>query len=79
MMEVWLLSGGDFSNHFVANISSERRKIIAQRCSREGVSRIIFIESICNDPAVVEANIRETKVTSPEYVTINVLIVIYVV
>jgi broad specificity phosphatase PhoE len=49
------------------NISAERRKIIAQRCTREGVSKIIFIESICDDPAVIEANIRETKLTSPDY------------
>jgi len=33
----------------------------------EGVNKIIFIESICNDPAIIEANIRETKMSSPDY------------
>ena len=28
---------------------------------------VVFVESICNDPAIVEANVRETKLRSPDY------------
>src|SRR5262249_54090156 len=30
--------------------------------------RVLFIESICSDPRVVEANVRDTKRLSPDYV-----------
>jgi len=29
---------------------------------------VVWIESICNDQAIVEANVRETKLTSPDYI-----------
>eukprot|EP00026_Physarum_polycephalum_P005816 Phypoly_transcript_05854.p1 GENE.Phypoly_transcript_05854~~Phypoly_transcript_05854.p1 ORF type:complete len:528 (+),score=82.87 Phypoly_transcript_05854:272-1855(+) len=63
----FLNGGGIVGIYDAANISSERRKIITQRCTREGINKIIFLESICDDPAVIEALIRETKLSSPDY------------
>jgi len=63
----FLNSGGMVGIYDAANISAERRRIVAQRCTSEGVNKIIFVESICDDPAVIEANIRETKLSSPDY------------
>eukprot|EP01113_Clastostelium_recurvatum_P036686 TRINITY_DN5271_c0_g1_i3.p1 TRINITY_DN5271_c0_g1~~TRINITY_DN5271_c0_g1_i3.p1 ORF type:complete len:349 (-),score=87.18 TRINITY_DN5271_c0_g1_i3:35-1081(-) len=37
------------------------------RCSREGISKVIFIESLCDSAEIIEANIRETKLRSPDY------------
>ena len=32
---------------------------------------LVFIESICDDPAVIDANVRETKLTMPDYAGID--------
>ena len=29
--------------------------------------KLFFVESICDDPKIIEANILEVKVTSPDY------------
>jgi broad specificity phosphatase PhoE/shikimate kinase len=63
----FLNGGGIVGIYDAANISSERRKLISQRCTREGITKIIFLESICDDPAVIESLIRETKLSSPDY------------
>jgi broad specificity phosphatase PhoE len=49
------------------NTTRERRSAIQKRCLAAG-HQVVFIESICNDPAIVEANIRENKLRSPDYV-----------
>jgi 6-phosphofructo-2-kinase/fructose-2,6-biphosphatase 2 len=33
--------------------------------------KLFFVESICEDPSIVEANIREVKVHSPDYTDMN--------
>ncbi len=30
--------------------------------------QVFFIESICDDPKIIEANIKTVKLTSPDYV-----------
>jgi hypothetical protein len=55
------------------NSTRERRSMILKRCEQENV-QVVFVESICTDPALVEKNIRETKLTSPEYVEEIILI-----
>lgn len=64
----FLNGGGIVGIYDAANISSERRKLITQRCTREGITKIIFLESICDDAGVIEALIRETKLSSPDYI-----------
>ncbi len=48
------------------NSTRERRRIVRDRCKKAGMP-LVFIESICNDPAVIDANVRETKISSPDY------------
>jgi broad specificity phosphatase PhoE len=48
------------------NTTRERRDAVRERCVAAG-HQVVFIESICNDPAIVEANIRENKLRSPDY------------
>ena len=39
---------------------------VMDRCARHNID-FVFIESICNDQAIIDANIRETKLRSPDY------------
>lgn len=48
------------------NSTRDRRQSLKLECERSGVS-IMFIESICTDPSVVLENIREVKLSSPDY------------
>lgn len=40
------------------------RDIVLERFPR---ARLIFIESVCHDEAIIRSNIRETKLNSPDY------------
>jgi len=40
--------------------------MIIDRCTQENVE-VVFIESVCSDPAIVERNVLETKLSSPDY------------
>ncbi len=65
-MMQWFRSGGEVAIYDATNSTRARRKQIQERCTREGVN-VIFVESIC-DEATVEANVRATKLDSPDYV-----------
>lgn len=62
----WLAGGGQIGIYDATNGTVMRRARVRERCERAGVS-VLFVELVTNDTAVVEANIRETKVTSPDY------------
>ena len=49
------------------NTTRERRRYLYQRVVVEKGFKLFFVESICNDPEIIEANILEVKVTSPDY------------
>ncbi|ORX95444.1 bifunctional 6-phosphofructo-2-kinase/fructose-2,6-bisphosphate 2-phosphatase [Basidiobolus meristosporus CBS 931.73] len=48
------------------NSDKERRSMVVNKCRRDGVD-VLFIESICEDPAVIISNIMEVKLLSPDY------------
>ncbi len=58
--------GGDIVIYDATNNTRERRDLVRARCEAAGME-VVFVESICNDPALVEANIRSTKSRSPDY------------
>jgi broad specificity phosphatase PhoE/predicted kinase len=62
----FLETGGDIGIYDATNNTRERRALVRARCTARGVA-IVYVESICNDPAVVEVNIRVTKARSPDY------------
>eukprot|EP01119_Soliformovum_irregulare_P018755 TRINITY_DN5808_c0_g1_i1.p1 TRINITY_DN5808_c0_g1~~TRINITY_DN5808_c0_g1_i1.p1 ORF type:complete len:342 (-),score=93.52 TRINITY_DN5808_c0_g1_i1:71-1096(-) len=62
----WLNKGGNVAIYDATNTTRERRAMLEKRCNRENV-QIVFVESICNDPAIVERNVKETKLSSPDY------------
>ncbi|VDD95979.1 unnamed protein product [Enterobius vermicularis] len=49
-------------------LSSEEGEVaFCQRENRDPAFRIFFIESICDDPEIINANITEVKINSPDY------------
>ncbi|GAA5951825.1 hypothetical protein JCM3765_003128 [Sporobolomyces pararoseus] len=64
----WLKNGGNVGIHDATNSTRARRKLLADRVSKEPGLKLIFIESLCTDPQVIAANIA-VKVASgdPDY------------
>ncbi|UTT92439.1 hypothetical protein NDA17_003667 [Ustilago hordei] len=64
----WLKRGGNVGIHDATNSTSARRKEIADRIAKEPDLKLVFLESICTDPKVIDANIA-VKVSSgdPDY------------
>lgn len=48
------------------NSTKERREMILNQCQNEGI-KVMFIESICDDQQIILNNIKEVKLTSPDY------------
>ncbi len=63
----WLSEGGRIGIYDATNSTRDRRAILRARCEQEGV-RVVFVETLCNDPHVIDRNVRETKLHSPDYV-----------
>jgi len=65
-MLAWLDDPGEVGIYDATNSTHVRRAWVRERCEQAGC-RVLFVESICDDPAVLEHNIRETKLRSPDY------------
>ncbi|KAG8978634.1 hypothetical protein FRC05_009906 [Tulasnella sp. 425] len=48
------------------NGTKKSRNEVAERFEREGI-HVIFLESSCDNPDIVDANIRSVKISSPDY------------
>ena len=59
----FLLKGGDVGLFDATNSNIERRNYIARRCAYAGFN-VLFLESICDDPVLIEKNC-EMKLNSP--------------
>ncbi|KZT56982.1 bifunctional 6-phosphofructo-2-kinase/fructose-2,6-bisphosphate 2-phosphatase [Calocera cornea HHB12733] len=64
----WLRAGGNIGIHDATNSTRDRRSKIAARVAQEPGIELIFLESLCDDPEVIAANVA-LKVTSgdPDY------------
>ena len=62
----WLHSGGQVAIYDAANTTEARRRELVAMLTEAKV-QVIFMEAICDRADVVEANIREVKITSPDY------------
>lgn len=62
----FLQDGGQVGIYDATNTTVERRKFVFERCTSRGY-QVVFIESVCEDQSLIEANIRETKLRSPDY------------
>jgi broad specificity phosphatase PhoE/predicted kinase len=62
----WLVADGDVAIYDATNTTRERRALVSKHCEEHGV-RHLFVETVCDDPEIIEDNIRATKVGSPDY------------
>lgn len=53
------------------NSTMERRRMIRDIVVHKKGFKLFFVESICDDPTIIEQNIMEVKVSSPDYTNIN--------
>src|SRR5437867_304766 len=56
----WFETGGEVGIYDATNAERGRRDIIRDRCEADGVS-VLFVETMCNDPRIIDANIRRNK------------------
>lgn len=62
----WFGRGGLVGIYDATNSTKKRRKIVKDRLESVGV-RVLFLESLCSDQSIIEKNILETKLHSPDY------------
>ncbi|KAK0543199.1 hypothetical protein OC846_006500 [Tilletia horrida] len=58
--------GGQVVIYDANNSTQRRRYAIRERFGKMGVS-VMFMESICTDQSIVDANVRSVKISSPDY------------
>lgn len=64
----WLDNGeGEVAVYDATNTTKERRKLIYDEVVGKCGYKLFFVESICDDPSIIEANVREVKIHSPDY------------
>ena len=62
----WFKKGGEVGIYDATNAERSRRDIIREACSAAGV-QLLFVETIIDDPAVVDANVRRNKIGLADY------------
>ena len=66
-MIAWLKqSGHQIGIYDASNIEASRRRHVYDRLRREGI-QVLFVETICDRPEIINVNIRDIKLTSPDY------------
>ncbi|KAB7498449.1 6-phosphofructo-2-kinase/fructose-2,6-bisphosphatase 1 [Armadillidium nasatum] len=63
----FLQSGGMVAVYDATNTTVERRQLIHHVVVERMGYKLFFIESLCNDPKLIETNITECKLTNPDY------------
>jgi broad specificity phosphatase PhoE/predicted kinase len=66
----WMAAGGEIGIYDATNSTRDRRETVARRLEAQGIS-VLYVESICHDQATIDANVRETKLRSPDYLGIE--------
>jgi broad specificity phosphatase PhoE len=66
-MLAWLRTGGRVALYDATNSTRERRARVRAACAAAGVE-VLHIEISATDPAIIDHNIREVKLDSPDYV-----------
>ncbi|KAF9110384.1 hypothetical protein BGX27_006436 [Mortierella sp. AM989] len=66
-MILWFARGGQVGILDGSNTTEERRRELVDKFKAAGI-HYLFIESICNNPQIINANIQSVKMSSPDYV-----------
>ncbi|CAK9164182.1 unnamed protein product [Ilex paraguariensis] len=64
-MIAWMQEGGQVGIFDATNSTKQRRNMLMKMA--EGKCKIIFLETLCNDPQIIERNIRLKIQQSPDY------------
>ncbi|XP_044732690.1 6-phosphofructo-2-kinase/fructose-2,6-bisphosphatase-like isoform X2 [Chrysoperla carnea] len=67
----WLKNGGEVAVFDATNSTMDRRKMIHNIVVEKMGYKLFFVESVCDDPSIIEQNIMEVKVSSPDYYNMN--------
>lgn len=67
----WLENGGEVAVFDATNSTYDRRKMIHSIVVEKMGFKLFFVESICDDPEIIEQNIMEVKISSPDYTNMN--------
>ncbi|KAM3957124.1 6-phosphofructo-2-kinase/fructose-2,6-biphosphatase isoform 3-T3 [Aphomia sociella] len=67
----WLVKGGEVAVFDATNSTLDRRRMIRDIVVHKMGFKLFFVESICDDPTIIEQNIMEVKVSSPDYTNIQ--------
>lgn len=70
LQDFLLREGGQAAVFDATNSTVERRKLILDHCIPQCI-KVFFIESICDDPELINENIKAVKLSSPDYAGIN--------
>lgn len=62
----WFGRGGLVGIYDATNSTKKRRNMVKERLGAAGI-RVLFLESICTDRSIVDKNVLETKLHSPDY------------
>ncbi|MDH5676383.1 MAG: 6-phosphofructo-2-kinase/fructose-2,6-bisphosphatase [Myxococcales bacterium] len=65
-LQQWLRRDGDVAIYDATNSTVERRAMVRERCTLAGFD-VLYLEIFCEDEAQIDATVRETKLTSPDY------------
>ena len=66
----WMDGGGDVAIYDATNSTRKRRDWVFSRLQEKGLE-CAFVENLCFDQSIVEANIAQTKLGSPDYAGIR--------
>lgn len=66
-LKTWFDEGGQIGIYDATNSTKSRRKMVHQALRNNNIE-VLFLETVCNDPDVIEANIRESKLSNPDYI-----------
>lgn len=66
----WVRGGGQIGIYDATNSTVERRRLVVEHCERAGLD-VLFIETLCDNTDIIESNIRETKVSAPDYAGVD--------
>lgn len=66
--EVWLPGDAALrvAVYDATNSTQARRGQVARRLAATG-AQVVFVESVCNDPQIIDDNVRSNKLSSPDY------------
>ncbi|GAB6028097.1 6-phosphofructo-2-kinase/fructose-2, 6-bisphosphatase 1 [Chamberlinius hualienensis] len=67
----WLQNGGEVAVFDATNTTRERRRMIVDIVVEKFGYKCFFVESICDDPDIIDSNIMEVKINSPDYKDMN--------